>query len=85
MVSHARSGNTVNGCLYESRQPSAVSRQYSAKSQKLSFFVVPARAWVLLTKKGFQLNAESLDYLSGVPKGIRTPVAGVKGRCPGPG
>ncbi len=23
--------------------------------------------------------------LFGVPKGIRTPVAGVKGRCPGPG
>jgi hypothetical protein len=38
-----------------------------------------------LNKKGFQHNAESLDYLSGVPKGIRTPVAGVKGRCPGPG
>ena len=24
-------------------------------------------------------------FKSGVPKGIRTPVAGVKGRCPGPG
>jgi len=23
-------------------------------------------------------------FLFGVPKGIRTPVAGVKGRCPGP-
>ena len=29
----------------------------------------------------------NIDYLKqiGVPKGIRTPVAGVKGRCPGPG
>jgi hypothetical protein len=33
-------------------------------------------------EKGSQPNAESLDALSGVPKGIRTPVAGVKGlRC----
>ena len=27
----------------------------------------------------------NLLELFGVPKGIRTPVAGVKGRCPGPG
>ena len=26
-----------------------------------------------------------LYFPDGVPKGIRTPVAGVKGRCPGPG
>ena len=38
-----------------------------------------------VNKKGPQQTAEGLDYLSGVPKGIRTPVAGVKGRCPGPG
>ena len=29
----------------------------------------------------FYLNLKT----DGVPKGIRTPVAGVKGRCPGPG
>jgi hypothetical protein len=36
-------------------------------------------------KKALDLSSKCLFLLVGVPKGIRTPVAGVKGRCPGPG
>ena len=36
-------------------------------------------------KKGYMKNHVTLLIISGVPKGIRTPVAGVKGLCPGPG
>jgi hypothetical protein len=40
--------------------------------------------WPVVTKKGFLHNAESLDMFGGVPKGIRTPVAGVKGHLLNP-
>ena len=38
-------------------------------------------------KKCLSGRKQGVKYMikSGVPKGIRTPVAGVKGRCPGPG
>ena len=34
--------------------------------------------------KKFSLSGEYLNNSFGVPKGIRTPVAAVKGRCPRP-
>ena len=39
----------------------------------------------MMIKKELRFCPELLNIIIGVPKGIRTPVAGVKGRCPGPG
>ncbi len=36
-------------------------------------------------KKAFSKLLKAFEIQNGVPKGIRTPVAAVKGRCPGPG